>query len=178
MTLLYYAGYYAFDVYLFFNSDLQCSSLISILWGVTALGDDRRYFSYYKALSVLEKVPFKITSVDQIKGLPAIGKSLRDSVSVIWLFIACSSSSRCCILNDFSTDMCSQQKMYLISLWISFTMLTMYTYRFTRLWTLQSCLMWLQWWQIQEILGTGKLSKLEHLKNDDKVLKDLSTRLL
>lgn len=66
-----------------------------------ALGDDRRYFSYYKALSVLEKVPFKITSVDQMKGLPAIGKSMRDS--------------------------------------------------------------------IQEILSTGKLSKLEHLKNDDKV---------
>ncbi|KAG0611679.1 hypothetical protein M758_7G157800 [Ceratodon purpureus] len=66
-----------------------------------ALGDDRRYFSYYKALSVLEKVPFKITSVDQIKGLPAIGKSLRDS--------------------------------------------------------------------IQEILSTGKLSKLEHLKSDEKV---------
>jgi DNA polymerase/3'-5' exonuclease PolX len=45
-----------------------------------ALGDDRRYFSYYKALSVLEKVPFKITSVDQIKGLPTLGKSLLDTV--------------------------------------------------------------------------------------------------
>lgn len=55
--------------------------------GITALGDDRRYFSYYKALSVLEKVPFKITSVDQIKGLPAIGKSLRDSVSTSWIRI-------------------------------------------------------------------------------------------
>ncbi|KAH8938471.1 hypothetical protein BDL97_16G084800 [Sphagnum fallax] len=66
-----------------------------------ALGDDRRYFSYYKALSVLEKVPFKITSVDQIKGLPTLGKSLLDT--------------------------------------------------------------------IQEILTTGKMSKLEHLKADKKV---------
>eukprot|EP00850_Spirogloea_muscicola_P005831 SM000027S09612 [mRNA] locus=s27:337246:341585:+ [translate_table: standard] len=48
-----------------------------------ALGDDRRYFSYYKALSVLEKLPFKITSADQVKGLPAIGKSLQDHVREI-----------------------------------------------------------------------------------------------
>lgn len=48
----------------------------------TALGDDRRAFSYYKALSVLEKVPFKITSVNQIKGFPTIGKSLMESVSI------------------------------------------------------------------------------------------------
>eukprot|EP01018_Ginkgo_biloba_P006989 Gb_11446 [translate_table: standard] len=43
-----------------------------------ALGDDRRSFSYHKALSVLEKIPFKIVSVDQVKGLPAIGKSMQD----------------------------------------------------------------------------------------------------
>ncbi|XP_073395430.1 DNA polymerase lambda isoform X2 [Physcomitrium patens] len=66
-----------------------------------ALGDDRRAFSYYKALSVLEKVPFKITSVNQIKGFPTIGKSLMES--------------------------------------------------------------------IHEILSTGRFSKLEHLKNDNKV---------
>lgn len=96
----------------------------------TALGDDRRAFSYSKALSVLEKIPFRITSVDQIKGLPTIGKSLVDSVST---------------LMSLSND-------------------TFYTP------FVESCLMWLQWWQIQEILSTGKLSKLEHLKNDEKVL--------
>ena len=69
------------------------SLVLIFIRGFTALGDDRRYFSYYKALSVLEKVPFKITSVDQIKGLPAIGKSMRDSVSNSWLFIVYASSS-------------------------------------------------------------------------------------
>lgn len=48
-----------------------------------ALGDDRRSFSYNKALSVLEKVPFKIDSVDQVKGLPAIGKSMQDHIQEI-----------------------------------------------------------------------------------------------
>jgi hypothetical protein len=60
-------------------------SATSKVTGMTALGDDRRYFSYYKALSVLEKVPFKITSVDQIKGLPTIGKSLMENVSTLSL---------------------------------------------------------------------------------------------
>ncbi|KAL2612428.1 hypothetical protein R1flu_024120 [Riccia fluitans] len=48
-----------------------------------ALGDDRRSFSYYKANSVVEKLPFKITSVDQVKGLPAIGKSMQDQIAEI-----------------------------------------------------------------------------------------------
>lgn len=48
-----------------------------------ALGDDRRSFSYNKALSVLEKIPFKIVSVDQVKGLPAIGKSMQDHIQEI-----------------------------------------------------------------------------------------------
>lgn len=60
-------------------------SSTSKVTGMTALGDDRRYFSYHKALSVLEKVPFKITSVDQIKGLPTIGKSLMENVSTLSL---------------------------------------------------------------------------------------------
>ncbi len=59
---------------------LKGGSGMVVTTGDTALGDDRRYFSYYKALSVLEKVPFKITSVDQIKGLPTLGKSLLDTV--------------------------------------------------------------------------------------------------
>lgn len=46
-----------------------------------ALGDDRRSFSYYKAIPVIEKLPFKIESVDQVKHLPGIGKSLQDHVS-------------------------------------------------------------------------------------------------
>lgn len=66
-----------------------------------ALGDDRRSFSYYKAIPVIEKLPFKIESADQVKNLPAIGKSLRE--------------------------------------------------------------------HIQEIVTTGKLSKLEHFENDEKV---------
>ncbi|XP_004489888.3 DNA polymerase lambda-like [Cicer arietinum] len=43
-----------------------------------ALGDDRRSFSYYKAISVIEKLPFKVESADQIKNLPSIGKSMKD----------------------------------------------------------------------------------------------------
>ncbi|KAJ4813924.1 DNA polymerase lambda [Rhynchospora pubera] len=66
-----------------------------------ALGDDRRSFSYYKAIPVIEKLPFKIESVDQVKHLPTIGKSLQD--------------------------------------------------------------------HIDEIVNTGKLSKLEHFENDEKV---------
>lgn len=65
-----------------------------------ALGDDRRSFSYYKAIPVIEKLPFRIESSDQVKHLPSIGKSLRD--------------------------------------------------------------------HIQEIVTTGKLSKLEHFENDEK----------
>lgn len=48
-----------------------------------ALGDDRRSFSYYKAIPVIEKLPFKIESADQVKNLPAIGKSLRDHINEI-----------------------------------------------------------------------------------------------
>ncbi|WOL12144.1 DNA polymerase lambda isoform X1 [Canna indica] len=66
-----------------------------------ALGEERRSFSYYKAIPVIEKLPFKIESVDQVKNLPTIGKSLQD--------------------------------------------------------------------HIHEIVTTGKLSKLEHFENDEKV---------
>ncbi|XP_051122021.1 DNA polymerase lambda isoform X2 [Andrographis paniculata] len=66
-----------------------------------ALGDDRRSFSYYKAIPVIEKLPFRIESADQVKHLPGIGKSLQD--------------------------------------------------------------------HIQEIVNTGKLSKLEHFEKDEKV---------
>lgn len=48
-----------------------------------ALGDDRRSFSYYKAIPVIEKVPFKIESADQVKNLPGIGKSLQDHIQEI-----------------------------------------------------------------------------------------------
>ncbi|XP_009624758.1 DNA polymerase lambda isoform X2 [Nicotiana tomentosiformis] len=48
-----------------------------------ALGDDRRSFSYYKAIPVIEKLPFKIESVDQVKHLPAIGKSMQDHIQEI-----------------------------------------------------------------------------------------------
>lgn len=44
------------------------------------MGDDRRSFSYYKAIPVIEKLPFKIESVDQVKHLPGIGKSLQEHV--------------------------------------------------------------------------------------------------
>ncbi|XP_042498852.1 DNA polymerase lambda isoform X5 [Macadamia integrifolia] len=48
-----------------------------------ALGDDRRSFSYYKAIPVIEKLPFKIESVDQVKHLPSIGKSMQDHIHEI-----------------------------------------------------------------------------------------------
>lgn len=48
-----------------------------------AMGDDRRSFSYSKAIPVIEKLPFKIESVDQVKRLPGIGKSLQEHFSLI-----------------------------------------------------------------------------------------------
>ncbi|XP_024525739.1 DNA polymerase lambda isoform X1 [Selaginella moellendorffii] len=65
------------------------------------LGDNRRSYSYHKAISYLEKLPYQVTSVDQVKNAPSIGKSLQN--------------------------------------------------------------------HIQEILSTGKLSKLEHFRDDEKV---------
>jgi DNA polymerase lambda len=47
------------------------------------LGEDRRSFSYYKAIPVIEKLPFKIESAEQVKDLPTIGKSLRDHVCML-----------------------------------------------------------------------------------------------
>ncbi|XP_024023131.1 DNA polymerase lambda isoform X2 [Morus notabilis] len=51
-----------------------------------ALGDDRRSFSYYKAIPVIEKFPFNIESAEQVKHLPSIGKSMQDHVRTISLF--------------------------------------------------------------------------------------------
>ncbi|RDX97331.1 DNA polymerase lambda [Mucuna pruriens] len=48
-----------------------------------ALGDDRRSFSYHKATAVIEKLPFKIESADQISNLPSIGKSMKDHIQEI-----------------------------------------------------------------------------------------------
>ncbi|XP_020579488.1 DNA polymerase lambda [Phalaenopsis equestris] len=48
-----------------------------------ALGDERRSFSYQKAIPVIEKLSFKIENVDQVKHLPAIGKSLQDHIQEI-----------------------------------------------------------------------------------------------
>ncbi|GLT86393.1 hypothetical protein SLE2022_045350 [Rubroshorea leprosula] len=48
-----------------------------------ALGEDRRSFSYHKAITVIEKLPFKIESADQVKTLPGIGKSLQDHIQEI-----------------------------------------------------------------------------------------------
>ncbi|XP_020220906.1 DNA polymerase lambda isoform X2 [Cajanus cajan] len=48
-----------------------------------ALGEDRRSFSYYKAIAVIEKLSFKIESADQINNLPSIGKSMKDHVQEI-----------------------------------------------------------------------------------------------
>ncbi|KAM3706490.1 hypothetical protein ACJW31_03G155400 [Castanea mollissima] len=44
---------------------------------------DRRSFSYYKAIAVIEKLSFKIDSADQVKDLPSIGKSLHDHIQEI-----------------------------------------------------------------------------------------------
>ncbi|XP_050371844.1 DNA polymerase lambda-like [Argentina anserina] len=48
-----------------------------------ALGDDRRSFSYHKAIPVIEKLPFKIENAEQVKGLPGIGKSMQDHIQEI-----------------------------------------------------------------------------------------------
>ncbi|KAK7380721.1 hypothetical protein VNO78_33237 [Psophocarpus tetragonolobus] len=48
-----------------------------------ALGEDRRSFSYYKAIAVIEKLPFKIESANQINNLPSIGKSMKDHIQEI-----------------------------------------------------------------------------------------------
>lgn len=48
-----------------------------------AMGDDRRSFSYYKAIPVIEKLPFKIESVEQVKHLPTIGKSMQEHIQEI-----------------------------------------------------------------------------------------------
>ncbi|CAD5312318.1 DNA polymerase lambda [Arabidopsis thaliana] len=48
-----------------------------------ALGEDRRSFSYYKAIPVIEKFPTRIESVDQLKHLPGIGKAMRDHIQEI-----------------------------------------------------------------------------------------------
>ncbi|KAG8663303.1 hypothetical protein MANES_01G196700v8 [Manihot esculenta] len=48
-----------------------------------AMGDDRRSFSYYKAITVIEKLPYKIESADQVKDLPGIGKSMQDHIQEI-----------------------------------------------------------------------------------------------
>ncbi|KAM3754292.1 hypothetical protein ACB098_03G154700 [Castanea mollissima] len=44
---------------------------------------DRRSFSYYKAIAVIEKLSFKIDSAGQVKDLPSIGKSLQDHIQEI-----------------------------------------------------------------------------------------------
>ncbi|KAL8111894.1 DNA polymerase lambda [Apium graveolens] len=48
-----------------------------------AMGDDRRSFSYYKAIPVIEKLPFKIESSEQVKHLPTIGKSMQEHIQEI-----------------------------------------------------------------------------------------------
>ncbi|XVF84892.1 hypothetical protein PTKIN_Ptkin17bG0075800 [Pterospermum kingtungense] len=63
-----------------------------------ALGDDRRSFSYYKAISVVERLPFKIESADQVKNLPGIGKSMQDHIQEIV------STGKLSKLEHFETD--------------------------------------------------------------------------
>lgn len=64
---------------------------------IKALGDDRRSFSYHKAIGVIEKVPFKIESADQVKDLPTIGKSMNDHVRNILVY-------EFTMINLFSSD--------------------------------------------------------------------------
>ncbi|KAI4382574.1 hypothetical protein MLD38_008524 [Melastoma candidum] len=48
-----------------------------------ALGEERRSFSYYKAIPVIEKLPFRIESMEQVKDLPTIGKSMQEHIQEI-----------------------------------------------------------------------------------------------
>ena len=41
--------------------------------------------SYYKSIPVIERLPFKIESVNQVKDLPAIRKLMHDHVSERYL---------------------------------------------------------------------------------------------
>ena len=59
---------------------------------MVALGDDRRSFSYHKAILVIEKLPFKIESVEQVKHLPGIGKSMLDHVSKASFTVTCTTT--------------------------------------------------------------------------------------
>ncbi|XP_059655997.1 DNA polymerase lambda isoform X2 [Cornus florida] len=63
-----------------------------------ALRDDRRSFSYYKAIGVIEKLSFKIESSDQVKHLPSIGKSIQDHIQEIV------STGKLSKLEHFETD--------------------------------------------------------------------------
>lgn len=58
------------------------------------LGEDYRALSYYKAVSVLEKVPIRITCEEHIKGLPSIGSSLKSQVRALVFSRSESSYSR------------------------------------------------------------------------------------
>ncbi|KAK6931103.1 DNA polymerase beta, palm domain [Dillenia turbinata] len=71
-----------------------------------AVGDDRRSFSYYKAIPVIEKLPFKIESVDQVKHLPGIGRSMQDHIHEIV------TTGKLSKLEHFETD----EKVHTISL--------------------------------------------------------------
>ncbi|KAK4773852.1 hypothetical protein SAY87_028871 [Trapa incisa] len=46
-----------------------------------ALGDDGRSYNYYKAIPVIEKLPFKIESAEHVKHLPSSGKSMQEHMS-------------------------------------------------------------------------------------------------
>ncbi|KAK4780811.1 hypothetical protein SAY87_016917 [Trapa incisa] len=63
-----------------------------------ALGDDRRSYSYYKAIPVIEKLPFKIESAEQVKNLPSIGKSMQEHIQEIV------TTGRLLKLEHFETD--------------------------------------------------------------------------
>ncbi|KAL3683502.1 hypothetical protein R1sor_001524 [Riccia sorocarpa] len=99
-----------------------------------ALGSDRRSFSYYKANSVLEKLPFKITRPDQVKGLPAIGKSIRPSDTYCFKMILSGEKKK-----ERKRENTQIIRTEAISL------------------------------PIMEIVKTGKSSRLEHFKHDEKV---------
>ncbi|KAK2985332.1 hypothetical protein RJ640_029476 [Escallonia rubra] len=105
-----------------------------------ALGDDRRSFSYHKVIPVIEKLPFKIESEEQVKHLPGFGKSMKDHRFMLSLY-----------LDTFISDIDGYSNLsYFFLLCIPNVSVRLN-------------------FEIQEIVTTGKLSKLEHFETDEKV---------
>lgn len=68
---------------------------------------------------MIEKLPFKIESADQVKGLPTIGKSLKDHVCIVFFqCLVCHSATilQLLVLIKDMTSLCSDKDLCLFLL--------------------------------------------------------------